>query len=298
MPSHSGHPSWAPFIVAGHDVHPSVALEFHRPSRDADPRTVHLVSDIHNLWECETLRRAHRLRRPRALAADLFIWGSGDPPNPAATKVGGMPWWPRGLRWPLIGGREAMFLAQFNFADSIDLMPPLPGRVLSLFVRDDQFFYDPSESVVGVWHTGEASELTTVDECPRPNAHVLRAFAARYRSFDNPPPTALARLRALFQDDPFWKLHVLQATKFGGRPWDPQRRSPSVPEDCFFLGSLSSIQPSLGRSWGWFNREEPIPLDALLQPGREPTSLILGDLDALNVFLHRSGRIVSTGGLS
>jgi len=71
---------------------------------------------------------------------DVFIWGTGEPPDSRATKIGGIPHRPANSAWPDARDGEPMkFLAQICFADSLDLVRPLPGDVLLLFVGEMDF---------------------------------------------------------------------------------------------------------------------------------------------------------------
>jgi hypothetical protein len=94
-----------------------------------------LVTSPYDLFAVETLRDRHGLRTGRAVPTDVFVLGKGEAPRRDATKIGGLPYWPAGRAWPNdIAGRPYRFLAQFNFADSLDLFAGLPGEVLLVFV--------------------------------------------------------------------------------------------------------------------------------------------------------------------
>jgi hypothetical protein len=119
------------------------------------------------------------------VAADVFVLFPGEPEDQSITKIGGVPYRPADLPWPRRASDEGpltaptlqehfqdyhswqeerpsdeeiieeynewypamRFLGQFNFADSKDLVPELPGDVLLLFGNYDWPFIEYYE-----WH--------------------------------------------------------------------------------------------------------------------------------------------------
>ena len=89
--------------------------------------------------------------RGSRIATDVFVWARGEAPNPAMTKIGGVPYRPRSLPWPRDGeGRRIRFIAQLCFADSRDIVGDLPGDVLLIFGDDDALLVAP-ERLVFEW---------------------------------------------------------------------------------------------------------------------------------------------------
>ena len=73
----------------------------------------------------------------RKYPTDVFLWGYGEAPDRLFTKVGGLPYELDETSWPIVEGRPATFLAQFNFTDSEDVVRlDLPGEILLVYVRD------------------------------------------------------------------------------------------------------------------------------------------------------------------
>jgi hypothetical protein len=67
---------------------------------------------------------------------DVFVFGNGEPNNPCCTKIGGVPFWPTGKKWPINAvGTPMGFIAQFCFSDSKDLFPEMPGDLLLVFAN-------------------------------------------------------------------------------------------------------------------------------------------------------------------
>lgn len=67
---------------------------------------------------------------------DVFVLSSGPAPLPECTKIGGRPYFGIRRTWPRNRNGELLpFLAQFNFRDSSDISPKLPGDVLLIFAE-------------------------------------------------------------------------------------------------------------------------------------------------------------------
>jgi hypothetical protein len=71
----------------------------------------------------------------RSVPTDVCLWNWGDSPRREATKIGGIPYWPAAEQWPTAAGEPFTFVAQFCFADSTDILPALPGDILSVLVE-------------------------------------------------------------------------------------------------------------------------------------------------------------------
>lgn len=74
------------------------------------------------------------------IACDAILWRPDDGTDPLPTRIGGRPYWPRGLAWPLSAeagevAEPLVFLGQLCFRDSRDVLgdPELPGDYLLLF---------------------------------------------------------------------------------------------------------------------------------------------------------------------
>src|SRR6185295_5497507 len=106
-------------------IHPEFDVEYaQRVFADAgEPLRAEQITSPWDLYAAETLRNQHQLRIGEAFPADVFVWAKGEPENPACTKVGGRPFWPADEPWPTTpDGLPCSFLAQFNFADSADIV--------------------------------------------------------------------------------------------------------------------------------------------------------------------------------
>jgi hypothetical protein len=84
------------------------------------------------------IEQGHSLGKP--LPIDLCVWNWGEPPTREVTKIGGLPYWPASRPWPVDEDHGPMtFIAQFWFADSLDIFPRLPGDALLLFGNDSYY---------------------------------------------------------------------------------------------------------------------------------------------------------------
>src|SRR5262249_39609366 len=121
-------------------------MEFARRIYGASKKTQSLsgssISGPFDLFSAEELRDRFHLRIGTPVPSDVFVFCKGEPTKPDITKVGGIPYWIDDRKWPKDRqGRSLGFLAQFNFLDSTDLVGPLPGDVLLLFVSVDEKSY-------------------------------------------------------------------------------------------------------------------------------------------------------------
>ena len=83
------------------------------------------------------------------MPTDIFLLNLGEPEQRAVTKVGGLPYRAAGKPWPIAqSGAPMTFLTQFCFVDSRDLVPPLPGDMLLVFIegKEVQLTHQISES--------------------------------------------------------------------------------------------------------------------------------------------------------
>jgi uncharacterized protein YwqG len=93
-----------------------------------------------DVYSVETIRRRLELENHPSFPVDVFVWGEGEPEKPYLTKIGGVPYLPKTWAWLRddTSGEPYIFLAQFCFVDSKDVLPiPVPCDVLLLFVKHD-----------------------------------------------------------------------------------------------------------------------------------------------------------------
>ncbi len=242
------------------------------------------------LAAAERARRTLPMERYERRPCDLFLWGIGPAPDPRITRIGGVPWLPRGVDWPDLDGVVPTFLCQFDFRDSRDLVGELPGDILLVFVADEGSLLLNEPGSVGCrWVSADASETITADEMPEPSHpfEFVRAWGARYRTCDY-----------LFEpghDDDEWieEVCVLAATKVGGIPFSLQLDVEMI--EPGHLCQLVSLQACGGVRWPWTDHEAPMksrlegaeidqewPLKALFDAPnsiyRKDRALMIGDM--------------------
>jgi hypothetical protein len=238
-----------------------------------------LVTGPHDLFSVEVLRDRHALRRGTASPTDVFVFGKGEATRRDGTKVGGLPYWPADRRWPKDeAGTPYRFLAQFNFADSRDLLVELPGEVLLLLVQEgDDWLYEPDRIHFEWLPLG----LTPIASFP-PSWTVNPGgtfFGAIHRSADYPDASETAEKSGVRGHE---DLPIVNGTKIGGLPHLIQ----SVDLEGEFLCQLSSIQAAPYAPYPWVN--DPVPLDL-----RSDDQGIYGDantfvfLDMGNIYVFR-----------
>jgi len=257
-----------------------------------------MVTSPHDLFSVEALRDAHGVRTGKAFPADIFVFGKGESPRRDGTKVGGMPYWPANRPWPVDSkGTPYFFLGQFNFADSRDLFPDLPGDVLLLFVEDAELA--PPDPIHFEWlplglAVGEFDKsLIAVKGGPFHGVIYRTAdFPNDAQGGRNPFSRPTADWTDRLKVSQCWNLPILNGTKIGGIPHFIQNS-----DDCEaeFLCQLGSIQPAPRVAYPWVNHAEPLTLEHDDQGIHgERNHAVFADMGTIYVFRDRDGNVTST----
>jgi hypothetical protein len=189
-----------------------------------------------------------------SVAVDLFIMAEGEPENRHATKIAGLPYRPAHLPWPIgEAGTPLLFLAQFNFVDSRDIVPDLPNDLLLVFVDGDgelQFEWQP----LGLDDLTDGSELPPQDVPTLPcYGHILRT-----ESFPDVPFLEEGlTVHGLRVENPYL-LPQFQATQIGTAPFLIQEHLRTDPLPGRLLCTLNSVSPDLHSPYPFINRQEPL----------------------------------------
>jgi hypothetical protein len=199
---------------------------------------------------------------------DVFLPSLGSPPDPAQTKIGGVPYRAK-VENSGLHEQNLTFLAQVNFSQSMDLFrKSLPGQILLVFTDGDYLHEGSPPFFVFEW-IGEGTTKST--STIRSNKVVdMQCFGTLYRMHDfEPEGQRLERARQLLQERlglPFGDPHVERAArkilclcgiKIGGLPF--YHREISRPAgNATFLFSLTDISPSPRAPWPFGNVEEPL----------------------------------------
>lgn len=230
--------------------------------------------------------------------ADIVLWSLGEPDDRAVTKVGGLPYMPCDMRWPLDGdGQPMKFLAQFCFADSTDLVgDDLPGDILLLFVAGDgdswlDYTRNPSETYCTEWVTIDPSHrLVSRGECGADNRNWRACYGNLVRLDERSVGQQLYEAwvaQGGHRDGPdrasyihfFW-LDTLHATKIGGLETRIQEPL-GVPGRR--LCSLAHISPSMTRPWSFVNFETTLDRERIRSMQRDAKFFSVFDLGAYSI---------------
>jgi len=191
------------------------------------PRSLAIDIQIRNrLWPTIDDEKGH--------PTDVFAWAWGESSNVAQTRIGGVPFLPTRYDWPMDGKERPMhFIAQFNFSDSLDLVPALPGDVLLIFVP--QYYFDvddidpddPTETIYlevenahFLFAHSDSDAVYSAAEMPSTNSQLWPLHGQILRSTDRPDvydeyvAPHNSQVGGMFVDPPA----VLCASKIGGCP--------------------------------------------------------------------------------
>jgi hypothetical protein len=226
---------------------------------------------------------------------DVFVFAVGAAPQRAATKVGGLPYRPDDLPWPMGADDQPMlFLAQFCFAESRDLVGPLPGDVLVVFATDLNIYRDRAQEYLHFeWHPlGIERPAQWIEQ--KFGWDFVTCYGYRHRTVDYVEPIPAEAIASADLGYPIshheaqttaHTLSRIEGMKIGGLPaaffGDDE---PSAPGR--FLCSLATIYPSFQRDWPWVNVEEPLG-----QLPSEESHLNIGDGFILNFFLDETQKV-------
>ncbi|MCK4874201.1 MAG: DUF1963 domain-containing protein [Phycisphaerales bacterium] len=245
-----------------------------------------LITSPYDLYSVETLRERHNLRIGEAFSTDVFVFGKGEPDTPSCTKVGGRPFWPSDREWPTSpDGSPCYFLAQFNFADSIDIVGPgLPGMVLLLLTDSEEGWLWGAERMYFHWMPGDITPANDLD-VPSAIGSSGPFYGVIHRSADYPAAEDAAfELKVPGRYD----LDILNGTKIGGLPHFIQS---GIDTDARFLCQLGSIQAHPGVPFPWVNQREPLGLES--SPGiySDDNCAIFGDMGSIYLFIDDEGKV-------
>jgi hypothetical protein len=153
---------------------------------------------------------------------DLCIWNLGDSPRRDVTKIGGVPFWPEGQPWPRTKDNKPFtFVAQFCFADSVDIVPKLPGDILVILAPDKDY-----QRPVLHWFSLRTKTLLPPGKVPKPRWRIQPCHAVLHRTAEYPEADY-----KLFEDYryPMQVKWFTEATKIAGY-WDVRGDLPEADE--------------------------------------------------------------------
>ncbi|MEN9361833.1 MAG: hypothetical protein RL095_3368 [Verrucomicrobiota bacterium] len=234
----------------------------------AQPLQGHSVTSPWHLHAIERLRDQHGLRKGPTTSSDLFIWAKGEARHPAATKMGGRPYWPKGRPWPQDeNGNALFFLAQINFRDSMDLIGrKLPGDLLVITSREEIDFSWSDDDVSWHWvSTDDEPDLDLEVDSAIGDRGPIHGLIHRIQDY---PEADDSQLYDVVKEH--WHLPVIHGTKIGGRAHSIQ--GDNQERDEILLCQLSSIELALDVPYPFANEAASRHFDLQSLFDNRPTS--------------------------
>lgn len=206
-----------------------------------------------------------------SVPVDRFVFGRGEPFHRHLSKVNGLPYRPRGKPWPQDSdGKPMVFLVQFCFADSRDVVDDLPGDVLLVFVRayGEPHALPLLNSLVFEWYPLKMSNLT--DDVPSPPFTFPRCYGERNRSVDyTEEPKAIDSISrvvplAAFPNNEFARHLVFKnitcypRMKIGGSPY--YYKPPEDSSRGRYLGGFAGVNLVFDCPFPFVNESAPLGL--------------------------------------
>jgi hypothetical protein len=221
---------------------------------------------------------------------DMMVWAMGFPEQPAATKIGGVPFRSKGADWPRgRSGEASEFIAQICFADSKDILRDRRGRVvetprevLLIFSPDPSGIWDSDEDDPTClqhewWSLGE-QDLITAADVPEGGSNLEPCYAELHRTMDYPARPDSHPLLSIRGGE---KVCVLEGGKIGGVPSYVQGADPRPGP---FVATLGSVNP-VGARFPLIN----VPVNPSGEFNMEGGFLMFGDCGSLYLFISVEG---------
>lgn len=100
-----------------------------------------------------------------AIPAHYFVYALGEAPTREQSRIGGLPYRPRNLKWPCdADGKPKEFICQIDFSDSRSLLPSIPGEVLLLFASVEGL---DEEEFKLEWYPAGLTDLVQATDLPK-----------------------------------------------------------------------------------------------------------------------------------
>jgi hypothetical protein len=233
----------------------------------------------------------------RQVPAQYLLYAQGEPGNREQSRIGGLPYRPCGLPWPMdASGHPKEFVAQIDFSDSQSLLPHLPGQIMLLFASEEGLDEVP---FVLEWYPSGLGDLISVPDLPHfhftfPMVRHESVYCYLYETFDF--PEAKTRIQGTRFET--WKSFGTPCgTKIAGF-------CESSPLEEEHILTLESIRLLVGEPFPFVNRqkwESDSGLSRLYSKIRnrflEPKGrnrcydiLMIGDLGRIRIFKRADGQ--------
>ncbi len=198
---------------------------------------------------------------------DVFAWAKGPAPDRDQTLLGGLPYRPAKMPWPLDRQSQPMlFLGQVRFVESRDIVPDLPGDLLLLFVDQVETPGDwTKESFMVEWHDLGLRGLARAEDVPIQSRRIPNWYGVRHRTFDVAGPLNVDLIEPLIPEwnrrnaedaeTWSWELARLHIAKIGGRL--PHAFEGHLDLSTAPLFSMPALSPSFWAPYPLVNHPEP-----------------------------------------
>jgi hypothetical protein len=229
------------------------------------------------------------------IPVQYLLYAQGEPETREQSRIGGLPYRPRGLPWPLDEqGHPDEFVCQIDFSDSRSLVPDLPGEIMLLFAPEEGIGPFTLE-----WYPSGLTDLMSAREFPRfdftfPMLQSESVFCYLYETYDF--PEANGRIQGTRFES--WKSFDYPCgSKIGGY-------CKSTPPGSEHIFTLESIRLIYGEPYPFVDRKDWEPdsvagrvfsrLDRKvrqLRGARNPCYdiLMIGDLGRIHIFKDSDG---------
>jgi hypothetical protein len=236
------------------------------------------------------------------IPAHYLLYAVGEPDTREQSRIGGLPYRPRGSPWPMDSlGHPEEFVCQIDFSDSRSLLPQLPAEIMLLFASEEGVGDAPFTLE---WYRPGLTDLMTVRDFPRfdftfPMLQSVSVFCYLYETYDF--PEAKARIQGTRFET--WKSFDYPCgSKIGGY-------CKSTPPGSEHIFTLESIRLICGEPYPFVNRKNWEPdsitakllsrLDRKIRQLRGARNacydiLMIGDLGRIHVFKDDKGQFRAT----
>ena len=216
---------------------------------------------------------ARRFPYLATVPCDMFVMATGEPPDRATTKFGGLPYRPAGAPWPAMAdGAPYLFAFQFRFVESSDILPFLPGDVLLVFLKEEYLVTGEDDFIVFEWQRLTNVPLVTEQECLAPRWPYFHGYGLRLRSFDFVDVTQVSEeytrlaesMGCRLENDYAQGLLANSAARFGGvkvgglPAWRSDCDTDSIYAESELLFGFSSIYPMWDLPYPFVNQSQPL----------------------------------------
>lgn len=237
------------------------------------------------------------------IPAHYFVYALGEAATREQSRIGGLPYRPRELKWPCdASGKPREFICQVDFSNSRALLPSLPGDILLIFAAEEGLDDDPFTLE---WYPMGLADLIREADLPKCDFTfpIVREKAHCYLYETHDYPEAANRLQGAPYET--WKtLGLPCGGKIGGHQKCPQ-------ESDKHLFTLESIRLSTDDPFPFVNLKgwkapslREYASARLVQMARKLSGLparpgvfdvlMIGDVGRIHVFQPLDSKVVVT----